>query len=136
MNRSPVVSLFARVLLGLAPLAGGLHQFRFLPGAAAYLKDSAGVPFAGPVLAGLLATVQVAGAVMVLVGWRTRAAASVLAGYFLLAAFIIQFPLAHRAGDLMVRDQETGNGLRSLAVAGGFLALAALGPGGHSVDRR
>jgi putative oxidoreductase len=124
------------VLLALTPLVGGVHQLMFLPGSAAYLKDTAGIPFATPAFASCLAIVQVAGAVSVLIGWRTRTAAKVLGGYYALVAVVIQFPMAHRAVDLVARDQETGNGLRSLAIAGGFLALAALGPGAHSVDRR
>lgn len=136
MNRRPVLPLIARVLLGLAPLVSGVHQLRFLPGSAAFLKDVALLSFSTPAFAGLLAAIQVVAAIAVLAGWRTRIASSVLAGYFLLVAFVIEFPIAHRAMDLLTRDQETGNGIRSLALTGGFLALAALGPGPHSVDRR
>lgn len=130
------LALPARVLLGCAPLAGGVHQFRFLSGAAAYLKDVAHVPFATSAVAGLFAAVQVLGAVAVLAGWRTRFASAVLAGYYGLIALALQFPVAIRATHLVARDQELGQGIRSLALAGGFLALAALGPGPHSVDRR
>src|SRR5688500_39594 len=135
-RRQSSLALGARVLLGCAPLVAGIHQCRFLSGAAAYLKDAAHLPLASPALAAAFAAVQVLGAVAVLAGWRTRAAAFVLAAYHALLAGAIQFPVAYRAADLVARDQELGQGIRSLALAGGFLALAALGPGPHSLDRR
>ncbi len=129
------LALASRVLLGCAALVSGVHQLRFLPGTAAYLKDTARIPFASTGLAAGLAGLELVCAVAVLAGWRTRAAAAALAGYYGFVAFAMQFGVAHRALDAVQRDQELAQGIRSLAIAGGFLALCALGPGAHSVDR-
>ena len=71
-------------------------------------------------------TFDLAGALLIVLGWRTRAVALILAGYVALAMAIFHSDIRH-AQDLM-------HLLRNLPFLGGLLLLAAAGGGHWSVD--
>jgi putative oxidoreductase len=72
--------------------------------------------------------VEVLGSVAIMLGWKTRIAAFLLAGYTLLAALIFH---------LNFSDQiETITFLKDVAIAGGLLLLVAHGAGLLSIDQR
>jgi putative oxidoreductase len=70
--------------------------------------------------------VQIGAGVMVAVGYRTRFAALVLAGFCLVATAIFHSNFADLG--------EVSNFTKDLATAGGFLFLAVFGPGSLSLD--
>jgi putative oxidoreductase len=67
------------------------------------------------------------GALAIILGWKTRTGAVLLAGFSKLTALTF-----HRNS----ADQiQMTNFLKDVSIAGGFLLLAAIGPGLVSIDR-
>lgn len=72
--------------------------------------------------------IEIGVALMLLVGWKTRFAAPVLAAWCLATAWLVHF---HPAS-----PTEMTQVLKNLAIAGGLLYCALLGAGRFSLDRR
>ena len=114
--------LSGRVFLALLFLISGLGKLGAYSGTAAYMA-SQGVPAA--LLPVVIAT-EVVGAAAIIVGWKTRIAALLLAGFTLLSAFIFHNNFANQVEAIMF--------MKNLAIAGGFMLLVANGAGPWSVD--
>lgn len=71
---------------------------------------------------------DIAGAAMIILGWRTRAVAAILAAYCALAMTIFHGRIGSAEDVTML--------LRNLPLVGGLLVLAAVGAGAWSVDAR
>ena len=119
-----VSELAGRILLSVLFLLSGVGKIGAYGGTAAYMS-SAGVP--GVLLPVVIAT-EVLGAIAIILGWQTRVAALLLAGYSLLAAVIFHTNFADQIEMIMF--------LKNVSIAGGFLLLAANGAGPLSLDRR
>ena|SRR5215468_1426213 len=118
-----LAEITARVLLASLFLVSGLAKIGAYSGAVAYMA-SGGLPEA---LLPLVVVIEILGAVAVVLGWKTRAVAVLLAAFTLLAAFIFHSNFAD--------PMQMINFLKNLAIAGGLLLLAANGPGPLSIDR-
>lgn len=118
-----LAELAGRILLTVLFLVSGFEKIGSYSQVAAYMA-SAGVP---AVLLPLVIALEIAGSVAIVLGWRTRIAAFVLAGFTLVAAFVFHANFADLVETLMF--------LKNLAITGGFLLLAAHGAGPLSVDR-
>jgi putative oxidoreductase len=116
--------LAGRVLLASLFLLAGLNKFGAYSATAAYMS-SAGVP--GALLPAVIAT-ELLGALAIILGWKTRVAATLLAGFSLLTAFIFHNNFADQIQMVMF--------LKNVSIAGGFLLLIANGAGPLSIDRR
>jgi putative oxidoreductase len=116
--------LAGRVLLALLFLLSGLGKLGAYSATAAYMS-SAGIP--GALLPLVIAT-EVLGALAVILGWKTRLAAFLIAGFSLLSAISFHRNFA----DQMQMIQF----LKDVSIAGGFLVLVTNGPGRWSIDRR
>ena len=116
----PVV-LLARAMLAHIFIVEGFGKITGYADVAAYMRDH-GV---APALLPLVILTELGGGLLILVGLKTRWAAIALAGFCLLTAFLIHLP----AG-------ETIEVQKNVAMAGGFLVLAAFGPGAWSIDGR
>ena len=68
------------------------------------------------------------GALAITLGWKTRVVAVLLAGFSLLTAVMSHNNLADQTQLIMF--------FKNLSIAGGFLLLAANGPGVLSLERR
>ena len=119
-----VSELAGRSFLSVLFLLSGLGKIGAYAGTAAYMA-SAGVPAA---LLPLVIATEVLGALAIIVGWQTRVAALLLAGYSLLAALIFHSNFANQIEMIMF--------LKNVSIAGGFLLLVANGAGALSLDRR
>jgi putative oxidoreductase len=86
---------------------------------------SVGVP--GALLPLVIAT-ELLGAVAIIVGWKTRIVAFLLAGFTLLSALIFHSNFADQVQMVMF--------LKNLTIAGGLLLLVVHGAGAISLDRR
>ena len=114
-----------RLLLALLFLISGLSKLGgAYAGTAAYMS-SQGVP--GSLLPIVIAT-EVLGAAAIIAGWQTRVVAILLAGFTLMAGFIFHSNFADQIQAIMF--------MKNVAIAGGFLVLAANGAGAWSLDRR
>lgn len=116
--------LSGRILLGAIFLISGLGKIGAYAGTAGYMA-SIGVP--GALLPAVIA-LEVLGAIAIIIGWKTRIAAVLLAGFTLLAGVLFHSNFSDQVQMIMF--------LKNVAIAGGFLLLAANGPGALSLDRR
>lgn len=116
--------LAARVLLALIFIVSGFSKISGYSGTVGYM-EAMGVP---GILLPIVILVEVIGGVAILVGFQTRIAAAAQAGFTLLAGFLFHFNPADQMQTIML--------MKNLAIAGGFLALLATGPGALSIDAR
>ena len=116
------LSLLGRIGLSLLFLISGWGKIVGYAGTQQYMA-SAGLPGA---LLPLVIVVELGGGLAVLTGLFTRWAALVLAGFSLVSAAIFH----SNFGDQM----QAINFWKNVAMAGGFLLLAANGPGAISLD--
>lgn len=113
-----------RVLISLIFVMSGLNKLANYAGTQAYM-DSAGVP--GMLLPVAIA-VEVLGGLAVILGWHTRLAAFLLAGFSLVSGILFH-------GNIGDQTQMI-HFMKNLALAGGFLMLVSHGAGPYSIDNR
>ena len=116
--------LAGRTFLAALFLISGLGKIGAYAGTAAYMA-SAGVP--GALLPAVIAA-EVLGAIAIIVGWKTRITAFLLAGFTLLSGALFHSNFGDQVQMIMF--------LKNVAITGGFLLLAANGAGALSLDRR
>ena len=120
----PSAELAGRVLLSLMFLMSGLSKISGYAATAGYMA-SVSVPGA---LLPLVILTEVGGAVAIIVGWNTRIAAVLLAGFTLLAGLLFHNNFADQIQMIMF--------MKNLSITGAFLMLATHGPGRYSLDAR
>jgi putative oxidoreductase len=113
-----------RVLLALLFLLAGVGKLGAYNATAAYMS-SVGVP--GRLLPAVIAT-ELLGSLAIILGWKTRAVALLLAGFSVITALIFHSNFADQIQMIMF--------LKNISIAGGFLLLVANGAGPLSLDRR
>ncbi|MBO9662843.1 DoxX family protein [Dokdonella sp.] len=116
--------LFGRILLSALFLMSGLGKIAAYSATASYMT-SVGAPAA---LLPLVILTEVGGAIAIIAGWKTRIAAILLAGFTVLTALMFH----SNFGD----QNQMIHFMKNIAIAGGFLMLAANGAGGYSLDAR
>jgi putative oxidoreductase len=114
------LALIARVMLAAIFIIDGVGAIADYSGTAGYMQSN-GVD---PRLLPLVILTELGGGLLVLIGLKVRWAAIALCGFCLLTALLIHW----RANEMI--DVQ-----KNVAIAGGFLALAVLGPGPWSLDR-
>jgi putative oxidoreductase len=113
-----------RVLLALLFLLAGVGKLGAYNATAAYMS-SVGVP--GRLLPAVIA-IELLGSLAIILGWKTRAVALLLAGFSVVTALIFHNNFADQIQMLMF--------LKNISIAGGFLLLVANGAGPLSLDQR
>jgi len=113
-----------RFLLALLFLLSGLGKLGAYAGTAAYMS-AAGIP--GALLPAVIA-IEIFGSLAIVLGWKTRVAALLLAGFSVLTAFAFHNNLADQTQMIMF--------FKNLSIAGGLLLLATNGAGPWSLERR
>jgi putative oxidoreductase len=121
---NPIFALVGRVLLAIMFVVAGYGKIGGYAGTQGYM-DSMGVP---GMLLPLVIILELGGGLAIIAGWQTRIVAILLAGFCILSTFIFHLDFADRMQSIMF--------MKNLAVAGGFLALAAYGPGALALDNR
>jgi len=113
-----------RIFISFIFLYTGLGKITGYAGTQAYM-EAMGVPGA---LLPLVIAVEVLGGLAVLLGWHTRVAAFLLAGFSLLSALLFHANFADQ-GQMI-------NFMKNVSIAGGFLLIVAHGAGAFSLDNR
>lgn len=125
------LAFIGRLLLAVLFLPAGIGKITGFAGTVGYIA-SVGLPMAtaGAVLAII---VEVLGGVALIIGYRTRLAAIVLAAFTLVASFFF-----HAYWSAPAEQQFVAQLLffKNIAVVGGLLTLAAWGSGAWSIDAR
>ena len=139
MSQQSLVVLLGRILLSVMFIMAGFPKL-IDPSGTAGMIAGAGLP-AATALAYLAGLFELVAGLFILVGFQTKITA------YLLAAFCVFTGLVFHSGPINVPDfPEGANGLltvfnglmmwKNITIAGGFLVLAAFGPGSISVDAR
>lgn len=118
--------LVGRILMASIFILSGLSKLAAAAATQGYIA-SAGLP--APVLAYIVAVaVEAGGGLLLLVGYRTRVVAAVLAVFTLATAVVFH----HALGD----QNQFIHFFKNLAMAGGLLQVVAFGAGSFSLDSR
>lgn len=130
MNNT-LVPLVGRVLLSLLFFVAGYNKIINVAGTAGYFGKLA-LPMP-EILVWLVIGVELVGALLILIGWQTRLVAWIMAIFTVATAVV-----GHKFWgiDPAQFNNQLTQFLKNLAIAGGFLMLAAWGPGRLSADRR
>lgn len=122
-TREKFSDLAGRILISAMFLIAGLAKVTAYAGTLGYMQ-SQGVP---GVLLPLVIALEVLGAIAIVVGYRTRIVAALMAAFTVVAAVVF-----HGGGDQMQKMLF----MKNIAIAGGFLLLVARGAGEWSLDAR
>jgi putative oxidoreductase len=113
-----------RILIALIFVVSGLGKISSFAATQGYM-ESVGVP--GVLLPAVIA-LEVFGGLAIILGWHTRVAAFLLAGFSLLSAVLFHANFGDQMQMIMF--------MKNLALAGGFLIIVASGAGAWSIDNR
>ena len=127
MDAARYLPLAGRLLIALMFAMSGLSKLADYSGTVGLISASklplpAALAYAGAV------AVEVAGSVMLIVGFQARAAAAVLALYCVATAVFFHADFANQ--DNIIHF------MKNVAVTGGLLQIAAFGAGAFSIDNR
>jgi putative oxidoreductase len=130
-NKSRYTNLVARILLGIVFLASGSMKIAAWS-AVVGMAAAKGLPF--PALSiSLAAAIEIAGAVMLFLGYRARFAAIALFVFLIPTTLLFHnFWAAHGVEQQM----QMVNFLKNLAIMGGLLLVAGQGSGPISIGPR
>ena len=113
-----------RVLIALMFVTSGFSKISGYAGTQGYM-EAMGVPGA---LLPLVIAVELLGGLAVMLGWHTRIAAFLLAGFSLLSALLFHANFGDQMQMIMF--------MKNASIAGGFLMIVALGGGAYSLENR
>ncbi len=111
-----------RILISLIFVISGLNKITNFTDTQGWM-ESMGVP---GMLLPLVIAVEVLGGLAVILGWHTRLAAFLLAGFSLLSAVLFHANFGDQTQMIMF--------MKNLALAGGFLMIVSHGAGPWSID--
>jgi putative oxidoreductase len=125
-NNQALVATVGRILIAIIFLISGFGKVSAPEATQGYIA-SVGMP--APLLAYLGSVlVELGGGILLVVGYRTRLVAAIIAVYTLVAALYFH----HAFGD----QNQMVHFLKNLAMAGGLLQVVAFGAGSFSLDSR
>lgn len=129
MNQT--LMLVGRILLSLVFLIAGYRKLMAVAASAGYFAKL-GFPMP-EVMVWVAIAVELGGAILLILGWKARGAAWLLALFTLIATFA-----AHRFWEVDPAQyaNQMNHFLKNLAIVGGLMFVAAAGPGALSVDGR
>ncbi|HID82739.1 MAG TPA: DoxX family protein [Chromatiales bacterium] len=114
--------LTGRALISAIFIMAGINKIGGYAGTQGYM-ESVGVP---GILLPLVIVLEIGAGLAVLIGWQTRVAAFLLAGFALLSALLFHLNFGDQMQSILF--------MKNLAMAGGLLFLVTAGPGNWSVD--
>lgn len=129
-QRSDGLALLGRMLLSVLFVVSGWGKIVGFADTAGFI-GSKGLPLP-QVLTALAIAVELGGGLLLLIGWKARWIAWAMAAFT-----VVITPIFHSFWNVPaaeVMDQQV-HFLKNLAIIGGLLMVAAMGPGRFSVDR-
>lgn len=127
MNQSVInagTQLTGRALMSAIFIMAGISKIGAYAGTQGYM-ESAGVPGA---LLPLVILLEIGGGLAVLLGWKVRIAAFLLAGFSVLSALVFHANFADQTQSILF--------MKNVAMAGGLLFLVSGGVPAWSIDAR
>lgn len=123
--------LLSRLLLGALFVPAGIQTLGDIGSATSYFT---GLGLPSPQLAAWgVGLFELIAGLAILVGFRTRIAAGSLAAFCLVAGYLGHYGHGENPTLAFLHTQML---MKDIAIAGGFLALAAAGAGAYSIDGR
>ena len=122
---NPALPLVGRILMTLLFFVAGYNKLMNVTGTAGYF-GKLGLPMPD-LLVWIVIAIELGGALLILIGWKTRWVAWVMAIFTVAAAVI-----GHK---FWIDPSQATQFLKNLAIAGGFIMLAYAGAGRLSVDK-
>jgi putative oxidoreductase len=123
-------ALIGRVLLGALFVWSGFGKIMGFAGTAGYIA-SKGLPF--PTLLAVIAVaIEFGAGLALLVGWKTRWAAALLALFLVVITPIFHGFWSVPADQVMMQKI---NFFKNVSILGGMLFVFAMGPGRYSIDK-
>jgi len=113
-----------RILISLMFVTSGFSKISGYTATQGYM-EAMGVP---GVMLPLVIAVELLGGLAVMLGWHTRIAAFLLAGFSLLSALLFHANFGDQMQMIMF--------MKNISIAGGFLMIVALGGGAYALDNR
>ena len=132
VSGNPIVPLIGRILIAALFLVAGVGKAMGFAGTAGYIAKL-GFPMP-EVMTALAIAAEAGGAILLIIGWKTRWVAWGLAIFVVIATLA-----AHRFWEIPDAAQMMNQRihfLKNLSIIGGLLLLATFGPGSMSVDKR
>lgn len=114
----------ARIMISLIFITSGLSKISGFTGTQGYM-EAMGVPGA---LLPVVIALELLGGLAVILGWHTRVAAFLLAGFSLLSALLFHANFGDQMQMIMF--------MKNVAIAGGFLMIVSMGGGAFALDNR
>ena len=125
MNQLQAIAApFARILISLIFVTSGFSKISGYAATQGYM-EAMGVPGA---LLPVVIAVELLGGLAVMLGWHTRLAAFLLAGFSLLSALLFHADFGDQMQMIMF--------MKNVSIAGGFLMIMSLGGGAFALDNR
>jgi putative oxidoreductase len=115
-------SLVGRILIAAIFFTAGLNKITSYQGTQGYM-DMMGVP---SFLLPLVIATEVLGSLAIILGYQTKIAAFLLAGFSIVSALLFHFDFSDQMQSIMF--------MKNIAIAGGFLFLVVNGAGYVSID--
>lgn len=116
-------TLLGRLLMSMIFIMAGVNKIGGYEGTQGYM-EAMGVP---GMLLPVVILLELAGGAALLIGWKARIFAFLLAGFTLLSALIFHSNFADQTQMILF--------MKNLAIAGGLLFILAFGPGKLSLDK-
>lgn len=117
-------SLVGRIFISAIFLMAGLSKIRGYEATQGYM-EAMGVPAA---MLPLVIATEVFGAIAIILGYKARIAAFLLAGFSLVSAVLFHFNFADQIQSILF--------MKNVAMAGGFLYIVVHGAGPFSLDNK
>ena len=125
MNQLQAIAApIGRIFLELMFVTSGFSKISGYAGTQGYM-EAMGVPGA---LLPLVIALELLGGLAVMLGWHTRIAAFLLAGFSLLSALLFHDNFGDQMQMIMF--------MKNISIAGGFLMIVAMGGGAFALDNR
>jgi len=126
-----VAALVGRVALALIFVISGFRKITTMAATSGYIA-SKGLPMPD-VLAVVAIVIELGAGILLIIGWKARWAALLIAFFLLVITPIFHAFWAVPADQMMMQQQQF---MKNLAILGGMLMLYVAGPGRFSVDGR
>lgn len=113
-----------RLLISFIFLMSGLNKISNYANTSGWM-ESMGVSSS---LLPLVIIIEILAAIAIILGWKTKIAAFLLAGFCILSGLIFHNDFSNQVEMIML--------MKNFAIAGGFLILVVNGPGNFSLDKK
>jgi putative oxidoreductase len=130
-NLQNSAALAGRILLALIFIISGFGKITGYAGTAGYMAAK-GLPMVD-VLLPLTILVELAGGLLIVIGWNARWAAAAIFLYVIPVTLVFHNPAGLAPAEA---QQQMINLLKNVSIMGGMLGLFAFGPGGFSLDAK